>query len=86
MKEELLKYLSELSIEDLKRLGGIKFLFDPDTIAILPDGRYKLGEYFEGSKDIVFYTSIIEPKDYRKVIVHEIAHYFGMKHGMTDKY
>ncbi len=87
MKNSLLEILNTLSIKERRKLDGVKFFIDTDTIKIGAGGQFIQGEYFDESKDIVFYLSVIPEKDYKKVILHEIFHRFGVRHEwMSNKY
>lgn len=85
MKNILLEILSSLPIKERSKLDGVKFFIDNDTIKIGDNGKWIQGEYFDTSRDIIFYASVIGAKDYGKVILHEIFHHFGIRHDQMDK-
>lgn len=83
--DSLLKFLSELSVKQRKQLEGIKFYLDDSTVKIGPNGNYVQGEYFDESRDIVFYTSLMLKSDFKRVFLHEVFYSFGITHNEMDK-
>ena len=63
-----------------KNKETIEFIIDSNTIKFR-NGMMIRGEYYNESKTIILYSSLIKDKnDLKEIILHEIGHHLGLSH------
>ena len=78
---DILEIVDKIPREERKKWKGLQFVIEENVLSVEENGLYCAGKWFNGGI-ITLYSEMIRNKDHLKeVILHEIAHHLGLKHG-----